>query len=254
GWCRFNCRLNRSNRFLDLGLRRRFLDPWSDFGCLGLRRNLLCSLHLDGCFPSRCRSRRLLALRRSRRLRLLRQGLLRLEQLPALLLSQRHAPPGRSAEPLLAGRLRFGIVGGRGNGAAGTALAQFSLDLGDGSFDPVPLQFKTHERHFEDAVVNRGGLWHVFPSLSREPHHRHTDIRHRSRLSFSWTAWISNIRRHSTSRLSCWPGAITSSWRSAFSLSATRIASPYSIWSGVSFRRVVRTGAIGNETTLCIVA
>jgi hypothetical protein len=62
-----------------------------------------------------------------------------------------------------------------------TDLAQFSLDLGDGSFDPVPLHFVTHERHFEDAgVVNRCGLWHVFLSLSREPHHRHTDIRHRS--------------------------------------------------------------------------
>ena len=32
-------------------------------------------------------------------------------------------------------------------------------NLSNGSFDPVPLQFVTHERHFEDAgVVNRGGL------------------------------------------------------------------------------------------------
>jgi hypothetical protein len=30
-----------------------------------------------------------------------------------------------------------------------------SLDLGNGSFDPIPLHFETHERHFEDAGVNR---------------------------------------------------------------------------------------------------
>src|ERR1019366_2081369 len=99
-----------------------------------------------------------------------------------------------------------------------------------GSFDPVPLYFVTHQRHFEDArVVNRGGFWHVFLCLSRELRHRHTDIRHRSRLSFSWTACISSIRRHNTSRLSCWSCASTSSWRSALSLRATRIASPYSM-------------------------
>jgi hypothetical protein len=34
-----------------------------------------------------------------------------------------------------------------------TALAQFSLDLGNGSSDPVPFQIKAHERHLQDALV-----------------------------------------------------------------------------------------------------
>ena len=33
-------------------------------------------------------------------------------------------------------------------------------DLGNGSFDPVPLQFVTHKRHFEDAGVVNHRLLH----------------------------------------------------------------------------------------------
>src|ERR1035441_9451194 len=87
-----------------------------------------------------------------------------------------------------------------------------------------------------------------FSSLSREPHRRHTDICHRSRLSL-WMAWISSIRRHNTSRLSCWSGEISSTWRSTLRCMATRIASPYLMLSGVSFRRLVRTGAIGYDNS-----
>jgi hypothetical protein len=43
----------------------------------------------------------------------------------------------------------------RGPGPLGTGVAKLSLDLGNGSFDPIPLHFETHERHFEDAGVNR---------------------------------------------------------------------------------------------------
>src|ERR1039457_5153014 len=64
-----------------------------------------------------------------------------------------------------------------------------------------------------------------FSSLSRELHLRHTDSRHRSRLSFSWTACISSIRRNNT------------------------ISFSSLVRSGVSFGLAVRRGAIGDDNS-----
>ena len=46
------------------------------------------------------------------------------------------------------GRWRF--VCGRGRGPAGTAVAKFSLDLGNNSVDPAAFGLKADEGHLED--------------------------------------------------------------------------------------------------------